>query len=70
MKIKNIPEPRFPELFKEIREKLDKTQDQMSKIYEVDLRTYQRWESGERDPGGKYVYKLLFLKYQLDGRCF
>lgn len=52
---------KFNEKIKVFREKLELTQEEMAKQLEIGVRTYIRYEKGERFPTIDIVYKLARL---------
>lgn len=52
----------FSALCKELRSKGKYSQQEMSDLLEVNLRTYQRWEEGVTEPSAQAVVRLLSLK--------
>jgi len=44
-----------------LQERLGLTQEAMARKLDVSLRGYTQWIRGERDPGGKWIVKILQL---------
>ena len=49
-------------IFKEVRIKEEKTQQQMAEILEIPLRRYQSYERGERVPNHETLAKILYIR--------
>lgn len=58
----------IPSLVKELRRRLDLTQEQFAQRVGVTYSTINRWENGNRQPQPFLVRRLLELKDELDGR--
>lgn len=52
----------FAELCKDLRIKGMYTQQEMADLLEVNIRTYQRWEEGKREPNAQAVVRLLAIR--------
>ena len=61
MKNENIPA-----LIKELRERLDLTQEQFAQRVGVTYSTVNHWENGKRTPQPYLIRRLLELKQELD----
>lgn len=56
----------IPALIKELRERLDLTQEQFAQKVGVTYSTVNHWENGKRTPQPYLVRRLLELKQELD----
>ena len=56
----------IPALIKELRERLDLTQEQFAQKVGVTYSTVNHWENGKRTPQPYLVRRLLDLKQELD----
>ena len=56
----------FAILCKELRAAKKYTQQEMADILEVDIRTYKRYEAGERVPGGHQAWTLFNMQQELN----
>ena len=56
----------IPALIKELRERLDLTQEQFAQRVGVTYSTVNHWENGKRTPQPYLVRRLLDLKEELD----
>jgi DNA-binding transcriptional regulator YiaG len=59
------PRPISPQEIREIRERLNLTQEQLAERLSVDSRSVKRWEAGENKPGADYRRKLRNLGLDL-----
>lgn len=64
--MKMPPPINFAELCKELRTRGSYTQQEMADLLEVNIRSYQRWEEGTREPHAQAVVRLLALRDYLD----
>jgi len=56
----------IPALIKELRERLDLTQEQFAQRVGVTYSTVNHWENGKRTPQPYLIRRLLELKQELD----
>ncbi|MEW6737350.1 MAG: helix-turn-helix transcriptional regulator [Acidobacteriota bacterium] len=56
----------FAELCKELRQELHFTQEEMAKFLGVARRTYNYWESGEREPSAEVAFWLAQMKQKME----
>lgn len=56
----------FARLCKELREELGYTQDEMATFLGIAKRTYNYWESGEREPSARVAYWLAQIHDELE----
>ncbi len=59
-KVKTAP-GQFSEAIRVLRERLGESQEGMARRLECTFAGYQSWELGRRNPGGKWLVKLLAL---------
>jgi len=58
----------IPALIKELRERLDLTQEQFAQKVGVTYSTVNHWENGKRVPQPFLLRRLVELKDELDGK--
>ncbi len=58
----------IPALIRELRQRLDLTQEQFAQRVGVTYSTVNHWENGKRTPQPFLVQRLLELKRELDAR--
>lgn len=58
----------IPALVKELRERLDLTQEKFAQRVGVTYSTVNHWENGKRVPQPFLIRRLLDLKEELDGK--
>lgn len=65
-----IPPPstdiNFAQMCKDLREELRYTQEEMAKFLNVSKRTYNYWESGDREPAGHIAVWLVEVHRKLE----
>ena len=66
--MKALPDIDLPKLFKETREALGYTQQEMADKIGVHLQAYHKWEAGTRTPNGQAVAKLHILIKQIEAK--
>lgn len=57
-----------PKLVKQLRRRLDLTQEEFAQKVGVTFGSVNRWENGKRTPQPFLIRRLLEMKEELDGR--
>jgi DNA-binding transcriptional regulator YiaG len=64
----DLPNGYLADLCRRVREEAGLTQEEMARVLGTTQRSYQRWESGHREPNGEFTAKLFILQEQLEAK--